>query len=239
MRIFYFVLFATFGCSHVAAVESLIVVQSAWDGLSAVERANLQSRYLVDVRRTEEFGLIIDNQGIDESTQATNSGAIIGGALAQSTYIDRAFRGGSYSATTQLGLGLLGAIIGSGLDKGAVRQFHYRYALKLKNGDLVYRDSVQSTAFRHPSGMCLEMAQLAPAPQALCSQSTETLRREYLAAAAPPPQATAQSLPSVPVAVGASFSQPVTESVITCKVANLPPFTASLEKCNSIGGTLL
>ena len=95
---------------------------------------------------------------------------MVGSALGSAAYIDRAFRpGNNYSAVAQLGAGLLGAIVGAQLDRRAVSQYRFRYALRRRDGEIVYGDSVQQDAFRHPVGMCLRITDLLPVSQTLCA----------------------------------------------------------------------
>ena len=68
---------------------------------------------------------------------------------------------------TQIGAGLLGAILGSQLTRSAVPHFHFRYALHRRDGEIVYFDSFQAATFRHPIGMYLEIANLQPVSQRL------------------------------------------------------------------------
>ena len=116
-----------------------------------------------------EYGTVIDNQGIDQSSPGTTGGAMVGSALGSAAYIDRAFRpGNNYSAVAQVGAGLLGALLGAQLDRRPVSQYHFRYALRQRDGEIVSSDSVQQDAFRHPIGMCLRIADLQPVSQSLC-----------------------------------------------------------------------
>ncbi len=136
------------------------------DPLETGQQDNFASRAPV----ATDYGTVIDNQGIDQSNGGSNGGAMIGSALGSAAYIDRSFRpGNNYSAVTQLGAGLLGAMIGAQLDRRPVSQFHVRYALRRLNGEIVYGDSVQQDAFRHPIGMCLRLADLQPVSQTLCA----------------------------------------------------------------------
>lgn len=95
---------------------------------------------------------------------------MLGSAIGNAAYIDRALQSGNnYSALTQLGAGLLGALLGSQLDRPAATQFHFRYALRRRDGEIVYSDVVQQNSFRHPVGMCLQIADLQPVSQRLCA----------------------------------------------------------------------
>lgn len=161
--------------------EVVRVIQEAWDELTVDEQRSLEVTRTVEMRQAGEFGVIIDGQGADQSTPGTNGGAIVGGALAQTAYIDRAFRGGSYSATTQLGLGLLGAALGSTLDQSANQQYRIRYALRLRSGEIAYRETVSSSPFRYAVGECMDMGPVTTVLQAMCNQTGASLRRDYLA----------------------------------------------------------
>lgn len=216
--------------------QTIKILQPAWSALSAEERATIQKNHVVDLRDPAGYALIIDNQGVNESTPGTNGGAILGGAVANAAYIDRAFKpGNNYSATSQLAVGLLGAVIGASLDKQAVQQYHFRYAVKRHDGEIEYRDSVQGDAFRHPAGMCLELANLSPAPQALCTQTIADIRKTYLAAASSQMVPAARQDAVLPTQ--SPTSPPAILGQVSCKLGNLAPVLTTIEKCNAIGGT--
>lgn len=189
----------------------------------------------------EEFGVIIDNQGVDESTPGTTGGAVLGSALAQTTYIDRAFKGGSYSATNQLGLAILGAVVGSSLDSKSVQQYHFRYAVRLSSGEVKYADHIQGTAFRHPNGICVAYPNIAPTDEGLCSHTPVTFRAKYLQEVALRPTinglsniANEQPMPSKGLYVGSSDS-----TQVICKIGAQSPVTTTEKQCNLIGGSVI
>ena len=135
-------------CVAASAQQVIKVSQFAWSALTSPERDLIQKSFVVSVVPQESFGLIIDNQGVNESTSGTSGGAALGGAIANATYVDKALRGGNYSAVNQLAVGVLGAMLGSTLDSRAKTQFHYRYAVKFSTGNIQYFDEVSSEAFR-------------------------------------------------------------------------------------------
>jgi len=222
-------------CPYAFGQDTIKLLRPVWQSLGGAERASIQQRYVVDVRDPAAYGLVMDNQGVDISTAGTTGGAALGGALANAAYIDRALSPSNiYSAKTQLAAGILGAIIGSSLDKPAIQQYHFRYALKLQGGEITYRESVQGDPFRHPMGMCLELATLSPAPQTLCTQTTADVRKAYLVlpsteAIPGTQQDTVPNSQEVTVA-------PAVSGRVDCKLGNLAPVSTTLEKCNSIGG---
>lgn len=224
-------------CAHGQTVVK--VLRPIWQSLSEAERATIQQAFVVDVRNESAYGIVIDNQGVDISTAGTTDGAALGSAVANATYVDRAFNTSSnYSAKTQLAVGILGAVIGSSFNKPAVQQYHYRYALKLHDGEISYQESIQSNPFRHPVGMCLELKNLSPVPQILCTQTAADVRKDYIKGGSAElitlaplnSQDMSRSL-QVPV-----VTQPIMGKV-DCKLGNLAPILITPEKCNAIGGT--
>lgn len=170
--------------ARIAAGRRAIKVASpAWLELSVVERDTIQAKFTVDVLEVESYGIIIDNQAADESTHGTTAGANLGGAVANAAYIDNALRGGSYSATTQLAAGILGAAIGSTMDAKPNPQFHFRYTVKLGDGDIQYFDEYKRAPFRHSVGVCVSVPDIALIGQQVCSQTAENLRAKYLKSA--------------------------------------------------------
>lgn len=157
------------------------VSELAWSDLEEIEKESIQKRHTVHIHQIEKFGRITDVQTIDQSTPATNSGAILGSTVASVGYIDHAFGGGNnYSAGAHLAIGLLGALIGSSLDKAATKQFQTRYAVQLGDGEVQYFDEVKSDAFRHAVGVCVHVPEIKLAAQNLCNQNTETIKKKFL-----------------------------------------------------------
>jgi hypothetical protein len=223
--------------------EILKVSRPAWEGLAINERAAIQQRHTVEVREAGTYGVVVDNQGVNESTPGTSSGAALAGSFAEAAYIDRAIRNGNYSAKNQLAVGILGAVLGSSLDRPAIQQFHFRYAIKLPTGEIIFRDSVQSEPFRLPAGICVDVAAIAPLSQELCSQTTASLRAGMLAEMGDGPAQVATPAPAsmTPVGVSPETGEGVRNAAgkIDCKVTNLAPFSTTIDKCQAIGGKVL
>lgn len=217
------------------AQQTIKILQPAWRALTAEERTTIQQRHVVDLRDPAAYALIIDNQGVNESTAGTNVGAVLGGAVGGALYIDRALKpGNNYSAGAQLAVGLLGGLIGSTLDKPAVPQYHFRYTLKHHDGEIEYRDSVQGDAFRHSTGICLEIASMSPASQSLCTQTTADVRKTYLVVAKT--EVSPVMRQDVENSTRAPLASPPASSHVECKLGDLAPVSTTPEKCNAIGG---
>jgi outer membrane lipoprotein SlyB len=156
------------------------VTQASWINLSDAERKKITELYEVGILEDDQFGLITDVQGVDQSTQATSGGAMLGGAAANAAYLDSAIRGGSYSVTNQLAIGILGAALGSSMDSKATSQFQFRYTVKLGDGDIKYFDEVKSTAFRHSIGVCVTVPSMTLLSQHVCTQTPDSVRKRFL-----------------------------------------------------------
>jgi hypothetical protein len=157
-----------------------MLTSTAWKGLSDVERASINERYDAKILDDEQFGLITDVQGADQSTQSSSGGAMLAGTVANAAYIDHALRGGNYSATNQLAIGILGAALGSSMDSKATPQFQFRYTVKLGDGDIKYFDEIKSTSFRHSIGVCVTVPSLTLMSQHVCTQTPDSVRKRFL-----------------------------------------------------------
>ncbi len=238
MRLVACLLFLISAAAH--GQTTLKVSALAWSGLSAGEKAILQSQHYIETVGPEAFGTIIDNQAVDRSTPGTNSGAALGGLVGGAAYIDRSFKGNNnYSALTHLGVALLGGMIGSALDRPAQALYQFRYAVRLGSGAIVYQDAFSGDAFRHPVGICVSMPTVSVlAEQHLCTHTTESLRGAYLLTAIPPPQA--QPPPPRAVLAEASLAEapPSPDSLVTCRLKNLAPTRTTADKCTLVNGVI-
>lgn len=214
--------------------DLLRVSAVAWRSLTPEERAAVQRVRVVEIREAGTYGVIVDTQGVDESTPGTTGGAALGAAFAEASYIDRALQpGNSYSAKTQLGVTLLGALAGSALDSRPVPRFHLRYAVKLADGEIRMVDAMQADAFRLPTGMCVSLPDLAQIGQSACTHSADDLRRLYVGTQDAAPAASLLTpLPTESRVAPASLPL----GRVSCRLGSLPPVQTTPEKCSSIGG---
>jgi hypothetical protein len=187
----------------------------------------------------DAFGVILDNQGVNESTNGTTIGANLGGSIANAAYIDNAIKVGNYSAKNQLAVGIIGAIVGSTLDRRPNTQYHYRYAVKLNSGNIKYVDEVTNDPFRHPVGICISVPNIALINQQLCTQSAAILRSMYLESPqtkAPVTLAPVSVTQSENVSANFTSDTGTLPSLINCKLGTLAPVRTSVEKCELIKG---
>ncbi|MFZ6653904.1 hypothetical protein [Undibacterium sp. TJN19] len=214
-----------------ASQASVKIARHVWSALSLQEQQLIQNKGQIQIIESDSYGLIIDNQGVNESTQSTNGGAALGAAVGSAVYVDKAIGNGNYSAKSQLAAILVGGILGSALDSQGVTRYHFRYAVKLGSGELKYFDQMQSDPFRHANGACVSVSNFSLIEQQLCSQSVEMVRSVYL---------TAKSTTGG-VATGISgdvAGQQVKQERISCKLGTQAPVFTTREKCLSINGSI-
>lgn len=222
-----FVLLVT---ANAYALPSLSVPEDVWQALSATERATVQKTHLVETVPAGSYGLLMDNQAVDRSDPGSNAGAALGSAVAQAAYIDRSINHGNYSAKTQLGIALVGMLVGSSFDRPAQAQYQFRYAVKMPDGSIAYHDKMSWDPFRHPSGACVMVPGIELAPnQKLCTITVEMLRSEYIKAKEDLSHETQKEL----------LQTPPTGGLVTCKIGAVAPVVTTSEKCNLINGRVV
>lgn len=157
------------------------IKRAIWADLAEAERLAISSRWRVELLHGGRYGWIADAQTVDESTPGTTDGAVLGGALGQAAYIDRSFRpGNNYSAGVQVLAGVLGAVVGSAMDRPPTRTFRTRYHVRTEDGSMVVEDQSRSDPFRMPMSTCVELPSLSDSDPSLCSQTIEMVRSKYL-----------------------------------------------------------
>ncbi len=157
-----------------------MVSKTIWNELPVDEQQQISTAHDIRLLESTNYGVIIDVQGADQSQPGTNSGAALGGAVANAAVIDRALRGNNYSAGGHLAAGLLGAAIGSSLDRAPTTQFQFRYTVKQGDGEIQYFDEVKSSSFRHSVGVCVLLPDLTLVSQQVCHQTVDTFKKRYL-----------------------------------------------------------
>lgn len=220
--------------------QSITVSTKAWEGLTPEERSIIQKEHVVDVRDGATVGEIIDAQGIDESSQGTNGGAALGAAIGNAAYIDRALKpDANYSAKTQLAAILVGAVLGSTLDKPPQAQYRFRYAIRTQNREIEYRDITQSEPFRHPPGVCIDLETLEKIPQSACTSDPKWLREKYLKIDIKSNIDSLKQNSSSSAAHREINENQGAEGKIQCKPKNLAAIATTREKCLIINGDIL
>jgi outer membrane lipoprotein SlyB len=206
---------------------SLTINQLLWAEFSQSERATLIAKFPnLELIPSESVGIIQSVQAVNRSTAGTNSGAALGGALAQTMYIDKAFSGSgnNYSATTQLGAGLLGALLGSSLDSSPTSRFLFNYGIRTLDGQIKEVRVESGDEFTRPVGQCVTLPGVVPAPVGHCAiDKLQFLKK--LSAISQAPE-------------GAVVSNELTGINVNCRVPGVGLMTLEKNSCLQMEGTV-
>lgn len=235
------------------AADMLNIPQHIWDGLTVDQRKTIGDRYMVNVLEGKSYGVIIDAQGLNESTRGTTAGSQLGSRVASAAYVDNAFAGSprnwNYSASGHLAAQLAGAVIGSMADKPGEAKFRARYTIKTGVGGVEYVEENRSDALRHSVGICVTTRPIKPIDFDTCNQTREQFLAKFagifpvsqmpqpappvISAIPPPPSA----LP--PPATAAQQSPLMADDVVQCKIGLSSPVRVSTSVCESAGGVVI
>jgi hypothetical protein len=220
--------------------RNLLVQRPIWLELSSQEKIALQDNYLVQIIELDAFGMIIDNQGINESTSGTNIGSNLGGMVGNAVYVDKAINSGNYSAKSQLAAILVGGMLGSSLDTKGTAQYRFRYTIKLGTGNVNYIDEVKEEPYRHSIGVCVSIPNIALIDQQLCAQTLESIRIKYLTKNLGSLDSSSSDQKNAMSKVNIDDKLQITKPAkVNCKLGTQAPVLTTSEKCALIKGSVL
>lgn len=162
----------------------LYISEPVFSLLTKDEVARLENERYVRTVKAVDAGVVVERQSADESTPGSAAGTQLGSAVGSAAYIDNAISGPpsnwNYSAKGHLAAGLLGGLFGSSLDRAPVRQYRFRYTLRLLDRSIVYRDVTTDSPLGHSNGVCISVSDLEQLPQELCELDVAGFRTQYL-----------------------------------------------------------
>jgi len=207
--------------------QSLTINQQLWGEFSQAERATLLVKFpQLELIPMESVGIVQSVQAVNRSTAASNSGTVLGSAVGQAMYIDKAFSGSSnnYSATTHLGVGLLGAFIGSSLNTSAKTRFIFNYGIRTLDGQIREVRIESSDEFTRPIGQCVTLPDVIPAPMNVCAMDKVQFLKKLSAIATAPE--------------GSVISDELTGINVKCRVSGVGLMTLERNSCLQMEGSI-
>lgn len=233
----YLLLILAFFSSWAVASGTLVYVSDkVWRQLTEEDKKLIQANHIVSIVDSKSFGKILNAQGLNQSTQATQGGALLGEAIASAQYVDRSFQSSfdDYSAMGHLGAVLLGGLIGSTLDAPATSKYLFRYTVENGDGDVVIHDINSTEPFHLSPGLCVQIPTLQlKSNQKICSQTTESLLAEHKRSSEP------VKLNQVEYKESEVADNKKEKGLIRCQLGNLVPILTTEIKCRSINGVIL
>lgn len=102
------------------------------------------------------YGRVAGVQVVDRTHINTGAGAGLGALAGQAMYLDNTtWR--NYSAMSQLGAGLLGAMVGSAMDQPTSIAYERRYWITLNDGNTISISTTGSDNTHIPQGVCVSV----------------------------------------------------------------------------------
>lgn len=151
---------------QILLVNEAVFIQLSSDDQDKI-RIGHPSMQVVPMQLT---GTLVSHQVVDTSKPGTTVGSQLGSAIAQAAYIDQA-RLGNYSAVSQIGVGLVGALVGSSLDQSTQKGYLINYGIKLIDGSVKAILTRSADGIAAPVGQCVFVDDATEAPPYLCADN--------------------------------------------------------------------
>jgi hypothetical protein len=219
------------------------VPYGVWAILNQQQRDLVSSQYAVEVADKGRFAKIINVQGINESTSGTTGGTQLGSVFGQAQYIDKS-NWNNYSARSQLGAGLIGAIIGSALDAPAHTMYRIVYTLKNSDGSVSVVERVSQSPIYVAPGLCVDTASFTPVGDSFCEDvlpleirsiigqaENQTTSKTGAPASSPQQVSTTPAYHAQPQAISSG-------GIVLCRLGSTSSVPTTSEQCLQAGGTI-
>lgn len=160
--------------------QQIYVTKPAYQALSKAQQDALQTSYEVVVLTEEQIGVVTERQTQDMSSAGSVAGSTLGSSVASAIYIDNAVSNTSYNMWTDLGVGVLGGLLGASGNKAPVRQFSITYAVKTLDGNLRKVTVTQGSPIGEPVGSCFNLLTKVGVDSRFCQMTPALIQNTYL-----------------------------------------------------------
>jgi hypothetical protein len=161
-------------------LPEVYVVQSAFDKLSIKDKEQIEQNYNLTYYNNNDIGFITERQVENVSTAGSTAGSDAGSALASVVYIDNALNTASYNVWTDLSVGILGAVAGSGANKAPVKQYIIKYSIRDLNNQIKSATVTQSSPIGLSVGLCFSLSKRKEIDSDFCTMTADDIRKKYL-----------------------------------------------------------
>jgi len=164
-----------------SVLKKLLLVQSAFENLSNKEKKQLEQNYRLSFYDDKNIGLITERQVENISTAGSTAGSEVGSALASTVYINNALNSASYNVWTDLSVGIMGAVAGSGANKAPVKKYIIKYTIRNLNDQIKSAEVTQSSPIGESIGVCFNLTWRKAIDGEFCTMTAADIRKKYLA----------------------------------------------------------
>lgn len=233
-----FIFIIGFILSSSAGAESLLHIQkNIWDDLTIDEKKLISNNYFVSVVENNRYGKIISSHIENNSYINNNSMSNLGSVVGQASYIDDNWD--NYSAKEQVLAGVLGALVGSALDKKTDINMSVTYTVEFLDGSVKDIRNSQKNSHIYGVGVCLDLHRMKSANSLYCNNDhiddilSELDRNKYNDANQILEQNQKYST------VQDNEQENTHNITVNCKLGNGAPFTTTKSKCIKVKGVIL
>lgn len=222
--------------SLVGAESLLHIPNTIWNGLTDDERKIISNNYIVSEVEDRRYGKVISSHIENNSYINNNSMSNLGSLLGQASYIDDNWD--SYSAKDQVLAGVLGALVGSALDKKTEINIIATYTVEFLDGSVKDIKVRQKNSHLYGFGVCLDTKHIVSANSFYCRKNyvEEILSEIYENKEVNFPDRIEKDIKTVRIQ---DESENPSESNVTCKLGNGEPFITTKSICMKVKGTIL
>jgi hypothetical protein len=226
--------------SSSTGAESLLhIPKSVWDGLTIDEKKVISNNHFVSLVENNRYGRIISSHIENNSYINNNSMSNLGSVVGQASYIDDNWD--NYSAKEQVLAGVLGALVGSALDKKTDIKMTVTYTIEFLDGSVKDVRNNQKDSHIYGVGVCLDLNSMRSANSLYCNRNhiNEILSKLDRNKDADTNQTPEQDKKSSTVHVQDGRQGNTHDITVNCKLGNGTPFTTTKSKCMKVKGVIL
>lgn len=160
---------------------TLFLVQPTYDRLPQSVKDGLQDRYEIRLYDAQLVGRIIERQVQNVSSAGSTTGSDVGSSLASAVYVNNAISSGSYNMWTDIAVGVLGGVAGSGANKAPSERYLIQYTIRNLDGQIKSTTVSKTSPIGLPIGECFDLKSAQTIDEIYCKDMTSSdIKKMYL-----------------------------------------------------------
>ena len=160
---------------------TLFLVQATYDRLPQEVKDALQDRYEIRPYDAQLVGRIIERQVQNVSSAGSTTGSDVGSSLASAVYVNNAISSGGYNMWTDIAVGVLGGVAGSGANKAPRERYLIQYTIRNLDGQIKSTTVSKTSPIGLPIGECFDLKTGQAIDEIHCTGMTSSdIKKMYL-----------------------------------------------------------
>lgn len=159
------------------------LVRSTFDQLPEALKNQLMNKYDIQLYSNKQIGRVVERQVQNVSTPGSTAGSEVGSALASAVYVNNAISGGNYNMWTDISVGVLGGIAGSGGNKAPTERYIIQYSIRNLDDEISSRTVQKTSPIGVPIGECFNLETASAVDEIYCRGMSRTdIEKRFLQA---------------------------------------------------------